>query len=69
MVKLSLLLMAVATVFVAMGLRWREDRLGAARPRGFVAGKKAAFNRWLTAAAIAAIGTSVLLGALHWAQF
>ncbi len=67
--KLSLLLMAVATVLVAMGLRWREDRMGVARPRGFVAGKKAAFNRWLTAAAIAAIGTSILLGVLHWAQF
>ena len=67
--KLSLLLMAVATVLVAMGLRWREDRMGQARPRGFVAGKKAAFNRWLTAAAIAAIGTSILLGVLHWAQF
>ncbi len=69
MVKLSLLLMAVATVFVAMGLRWREERMGAAPPRGFVAGKKAALNRWLTAAAIAAVGTSVLLGVLHWAQY
>ncbi|MFL1461512.1 hypothetical protein ACI6QG_04865 [Roseococcus sp. DSY-14] len=67
--KLPLLLMAVATVLVAMGLRWREERMGGARPRGFVAGKKAAFNRWLTAAAIAAVGTSVLLGILHWAQF
>lgn len=69
MVKTSLLLMAVATVLVAMGLRWREERMGVARPRGFVAGKKAALNRWVTAAAIAAVGTSVLLGVLHWAQF
>ena len=37
--KLSLLLMAVATVVIATGLRWREERGGEARPRGFVAGK------------------------------
>ena len=66
--KLSLLLMAVATVLVAMGLRWREERLGAARARGFVAGQKAKLNRWVTAAAISAIGTSAVLGLLHWAK-
>lgn len=68
MVKLSLLLMAVATVLIAMGLRWREERMGAARPRGVVAAGKAKLNRWITAAAIAAIGTSVILGVLHWAR-
>lgn len=68
MVKMSLLLMAVATVLVAMGLRWREERMGAARPKGLVAAQKAKLNRWITAAAISAIGTSVVLGLLHWAR-
>ena len=67
--KLSLLLMAVATVLIAMGLRWREERMGAAgRPKGIVAAGKAKLNRWITAAAIAAVGTSVVLGVLHWAR-
>jgi hypothetical protein len=73
-VKASLLLMAVLTVLVAMGLRWREQRLplvkdqgGKPQPRqGWIAAQKAKANRWVTAAAIAAIGTTVLLGGLHW---
>lgn len=68
MVKLSLLLMVAATVLIAMGMRWREERWGVARPRGLVAGGKAKLNRWVTAAAISAIGTSVALGVLHWAR-
>ena len=67
MVKASLLMMAVLTVLVALGLRWRENRMaGAAKPRGWVAQQKAKANRWVTAAAIAAVGTTVLLGGLHW---
>ena len=70
MVKTSLLIMGVLTVLVAMGLRWREERLpltkGPVPRRGWVATQKAKANRWVTAAAIAAIGTTVLLGGLHW---
>ena len=70
MVKASLLIMGVLTVLVAMGLRWREERLpltkGPVSRRGWVATQKAKANRWVTAAAIAAIGTTVLLGGLHW---
>ena len=69
MVKASLLIMGVLTVLVAMGLRWREHRLpgGKTAPRlGWVATQKAKANRWVTAAAIAAIGTTVILGGLHW---
>ncbi|UPY38121.1 hypothetical protein [Sediminicoccus sp. KRV36] len=69
MVKASLLLMVVLTVLVAMGLRWREQRLPGGKPQprmGWIATQKAKANRWVTAAAIAAIGTTVLLGGLHW---
>lgn len=67
--KASLLMMAVLTILVAFGLRWREDRMTpAAKPRGWVAQQKHKANRWVTAAAIAAVGTTVLLGGLHWAK-
>lgn len=69
MVKASLLMMVVLTILVAMGMRWREQRmpLGKAAPKlGWIAQQKAKANRWVTAAAIAAIGTTVLLGGLHW---
>jgi hypothetical protein len=57
-----------------MGLRWREQRLPLAKDRGgkpqprqgWIATQKAKANRWVTAAAIAAIGTTILLGGLHW---
>lgn len=75
MAKMSLLLMAVLTVLVFMGLRWREERLtttakpAAKGPRpGWLATQKRAANRWVTAAAIAALATIVLLGGLHWAR-
>jgi hypothetical protein len=77
MVKASLALMLVLTVLVSFGLRWREDRMtattkrrGAAttKPRGWVAAQKHKVNRWVTAAAIAAVGTTVLLGGLHWVK-
>ncbi|WP_424811399.1 hypothetical protein [Roseococcus sp. YIM B11640] len=70
MVKASLLIMGVMTVLVFMALRWRETRLSAARPaaprQGWIARQRALADRWVTAAAIAAIGTTVILGLLHW---
>jgi hypothetical protein len=68
MIKASIAVMAVLTVLVAIGLRWREERMGAAPARrlGFIATQKRKLNRWVTAAAIAAIGTTVILGGLHW---
>jgi hypothetical protein len=68
MVKASLALMLVLTVLVSFGLRWREDRMTTAKPRGWVAAQKHKVNRWVTAAAIAAVGTTVLLGGLHWVK-
>ncbi len=66
MIKASLLLMAVFTVLAAMGLRWRESR-GTPEPRaGWVARQKRSANRWVTAAAIAAIATMLLLGGVQW---
>ncbi|MBC9178444.1 hypothetical protein [Pseudoroseomonas ludipueritiae] len=76
MVKASLLLMLLLTVLIGMGLRWRENRLGnpaltaerrARQQRmGLVARGKAGIDRWVTAAAIAAVATIVLIGGLHW---
>ncbi len=66
MVKASLLLMALLTVLAAMGLRWRE-RQGGPEPRlGWVDKQKRRANRWVSAAAIAAVGTILLLGGLQW---
>ena len=75
MAKMSLLVMAVLTVLIFMGLRWREERVSAAakpaakgaRP-GWLATQKRTANRWVTAAALAAVATIVLLGGLHWAR-
>ena len=76
MVKLSLLVMAGLTVAIAIGLRWREERLAALRPpqpalrgglvAGWVAGRKRALNRWVTAAALAAVATMLLFGGINW---
>ncbi len=74
MAKMSLLVMAVFTVLIFMGLRWREERMASAakpavkgaRPGGWLATQKRTVNRWVTAAAIAALATIVLLGGLHW---
>ena len=69
MVKASVFLMLVLTVLIFMGLSWREQRTTAARPiprKGWIARQRASADRWVTAAAIAAIGTTVLLGGLHW---
>jgi hypothetical protein len=76
MVKASLLLMLLLTVLVGMGLRWRENRMGnpaviaqrnaQQRRAGLLARGKAGIDRWVTAAAIAAVATIVLIGGLHW---
>ncbi|TCI00907.1 hypothetical protein EJV46_00160 [Roseococcus sp. SYP-B2431] len=69
MVKASVFLMLVLTVLVFMGLRWRERRTTTALPGprlGWIARQRAQADRWVTAAAIAAVGTTVLLGGLHW---
>ena len=75
MAKMSLLVMAVLTVLIFMGLRWREERMAAeAKPTvkgprpGWLATQKRAVNRWVTAAAIAALTTIALLGGLHWVR-
>lgn len=71
MVKASLVMLAVLTALVFLGLSWRERRLAASAPRpaprpGWLARQKAAANRLVTAAAIAAIGTILILGGIHW---
>ena len=69
MIKLSLLLMLLITVLVSMGLRWRQGRVPAvatARRQGMLARGKAGLDRWVTAAAIAAVATIAILGGLHW---
>ena len=69
MVKASLLAMLVLTVLFAMGLRWREDRMAAARTASrlnIVARGKRTVNRWVTAAALAAASTMLIMGGLHW---
>ena len=60
MVKASLIAMLVLTVLIAMGLRWREQRAPV------VARGKRTINRWVTAAALAALVTMLFMGGLHW---
>jgi hypothetical protein len=66
MVKASLLLMALLTVLAAMGLRWREGKGGPPAQMSWVEKQKRNANRWVTAAAIAALVTILLLGGLQW---
>jgi len=66
MVKASLVAMLVLTVLIAMGLRWREDRMANLPRMGLVARGKRTMNRWVTAAAIAAASTMLIMGGLHW---
>jgi hypothetical protein len=70
-VKTSLVIMAVLTVLISIGLRWREERVGALKPapaprRGWVAAQKHTLNRWLTAATLSVLVTLLVLGGLHW---
>ncbi|WP_203074561.1 hypothetical protein [Falsiroseomonas ponticola] len=69
MVKVSLLVMLVLTVLISMGLRWREQRMPAvaqSKRLGLVARGKKGLDRWVTAAALAALTTLVVVGGLHW---
>jgi hypothetical protein len=69
MIKASLLVMAVLTVLIAMGLRWREQRLPSVARQtrlGLVARGRKGLDRWVTAAAMAALATLVVVGGLHW---
>jgi len=70
-VKASLIIMAVLTVLISIGLRWRDDRVKALRPAkgprpGWLAAQKLKLNRWMTAATLAAVVTMMVLGGLHW---
>lgn len=66
MIKASLIAMLVLTVLIAMGLRWREQRMPLLAPGGIVKRGKRAINRWVTAAALAALVTMIFMGGLHW---
>jgi len=67
MMKLSLLVMIGLTVIFATGLRWRQERVPAPPQAGsFVAAQKRKLNRWVTAAALGAVATMVILGGLNW---
>jgi hypothetical protein len=69
MVKVSLLVMVVLTVLIAMGLRWREQRMPVVaqqRRGGLMARGKKGLDRWVTAAALAAVATLAVIGGLHW---
>jgi hypothetical protein len=72
---MSLLVMLALTLLIFMGLRWREERMAATRPRaakaprvGWLAAKKRDMNRLVTAAALATGATIVILGGLHWVR-
>ena len=69
MVKVSLLVMLVLTVLISMVLRWREQRMPAvaqAKRLGLMARGKKGLDRWVTAAALAALATLIVVGGLHW---
>ena len=69
MIRASVLAMGLLTVLIAMGLRWRENRLATNHPRprqGMVARGKRTIDRWVTAAALATAATLIILGGLHW---
>jgi hypothetical protein len=72
MVKASILIVAVLTVLIAMGLRWREQRMPAVaaqqRRLGLIGRGKKGLDRWVTAAALAVVATLVVLGGLHWVR-
>jgi hypothetical protein len=69
-IKASVLIVLVLTVLIAMGLRWREQRMpqvvAQQRRLGLVGRGKKGLDRWVTAAAIAVVVTLLVLGGLHW---
>ncbi len=73
MAKLSILVMFGLTVIFAFGLRWRDQRRLELRPpaRGappapWMVRQKYLLNRWVTAAALAALTTMLVFGGLNW---
>jgi hypothetical protein len=70
MVKVSVLIMLVLTVLFATGLRWREQRMPQVAQQqkrlGIMARGKKGLDRWVTAAALAALFTLLVFGGLHW---
>ncbi len=76
MVKASLLLMLLLTVLIGMGLRWRDSRMASpalaaqrqsrAKRPPLATRLRLGADRWVTAAAIAAVATIALMGGLHW---
>lgn len=71
MVKLSLFVMIGLTVAIAIGLRWREERMAMLRPQqrartGWLGQRKRVLDRWVTAAALAAVTTMLFLGGINW---
>lgn len=71
MVKASVLLMLALTVLISVGLRWRERRLPLVaadkrRRLGLLARGRKGLDRWINAAALAALVTLLLMGGLHW---
>jgi multisubunit Na+/H+ antiporter MnhB subunit len=69
MIKASLLIVGVLTVLIAMGLRWREQRLPQAanqRRLDILARGRKGLDRWVTAATIAVVVTLLVLGGMHW---
>ncbi len=71
MVKLSLIGMIVLTVIIATGLRWREQRAPQVARRNrldILARGKKGLDRWVTAAALAAVVTLLVLGGVNWVR-
>jgi multisubunit Na+/H+ antiporter MnhB subunit len=69
MIKASILIVAVLTVLIAMGLRWRENRMpevAQQKRAGFLTRGKRGIDRWVTAAAIAVVVTLLVIGGLNW---
>ncbi|MBE9603981.1 hypothetical protein IAI18_03830 [Acetobacteraceae bacterium H6797] len=71
MIKVSLIVMIVLTGIIGTILKWREEAQARTQPRpkkrrGLVAGLKHDLNRWVTAAAVAALATIIIVGGLNW---
>ena len=69
MAKASLLIVAVLTVLIAMGLRWREQRMpqvAQQKRAGMLTRRRKGIDRWVTAAAIAVMVTLLVIGGLNW---
>ena len=72
MLRLSLFCMVGLTIAIAVGLRWREERVAQTQPPkrgprlGWIAMQKQKLHRWFTAAALAAVVTLLFLGGINW---